>query len=102
MDDAGLSTTGHPAAIAGATLWVTRLSGKLKGEIAPTTPMGTRRTKPNLPRPADEASIGTISPVIVRATAAEKRKVSTARAASTRAVAIGLAASALIDWANSS
>lgn len=64
--------------------------------------MGTRRTKPSLPRPADEASIGTISPVIVRATAAEKRNVSTARSASTRAVAIGLAASALIDWANSS
>ena len=32
---AGLSTTGHPAAMAGATLWATRLSGKLNGEIAP-------------------------------------------------------------------
>src|SRR5689334_9320834 len=35
--DAGLSTTGQPAASAGAILWATRLSGKLKGEIAPTT-----------------------------------------------------------------
>ena len=38
--DAGFSTTGHPAAIAGATLWATRLSGKLNGLIAPTTPIG--------------------------------------------------------------
>ena len=28
---AGLSTTGQPAAIAGASLWATRLSGKLNG-----------------------------------------------------------------------
>ena len=34
MAEAGLSTTGHPAAIAGAILWQTRLSGKLNGEIA--------------------------------------------------------------------
>ena len=35
---AGLSTTALPAAIAGPSLWATRLSGKLKGLIAPTTP----------------------------------------------------------------
>ena len=35
---AGFSTTALPAAIAGPSLWATRLSGKLKGEIAPTTP----------------------------------------------------------------
>ena len=35
---AGLRTTALPAAIAGPSLWATRLSGKLKGLIAPTTP----------------------------------------------------------------
>ena len=48
---AGFSTTGQPAAIAGATLWATRFSGKLNGLMAPTTPTGTRRTKPSLPSP---------------------------------------------------
>ena len=100
--DAGLRTTGQPAATAGAILWHTRLSGKLNGEIAPTTPIGTRLVKPSLPTPADEASRGTISPVNVRASAAEKRIVSTARCVSTRAVVIGLADSSEIDWANSS
>ena len=47
----GLSTTGQPAAIAGATLWATRLSGKLNGLMAPTTPIGTRSVKPSLPSP---------------------------------------------------
>ena len=42
--DAGLSTTGQPAAMAGAILWHTRLSGKLNGEIAASTPTGTRMT----------------------------------------------------------
>ena len=45
---AGLSTTGHPAAIAGATLWATRFSGKLNGLMAPTTPIGTRSVKAEL------------------------------------------------------
>ncbi len=35
---AGLRTIELPAAIAGPSLWATRLSGKLKGLIAPTTP----------------------------------------------------------------
>ena len=35
---AGFRTTAFPAAIAGPSLWATRLSGKLKGLIAPTTP----------------------------------------------------------------
>ena len=42
--DAGFSTTGQPAASAGAILWHTRLSGKLNGEIAATTPTGTAIT----------------------------------------------------------
>src|SRR4051812_26419256 len=39
---AGLRTTGQPAAIAGASLCATRFNGKLNGEIAATTPIGTR------------------------------------------------------------
>ena len=102
VDDAGLSTTGHPAAMAGATLWATRLSGKLNGVMAATTPMGSRRVNPSLWPPALLASSGTISPVAVRATAAANRNVSMARATSMRAVVMGLADSALMSWANSS
>ena len=39
---AGLSTRVFPAARAGATLWATRLSGKLNGLIAAITPTGRR------------------------------------------------------------
>ena len=102
VEEAGLSTTGQPAAMAGSTLWQTRLSGKLKGEMPATTPIGTRLTQPTLPSPAAEASRGMSSPPRVRATAAEKLAVSTARVASTRAVLMGLAASAEMTVANSS
>ena len=47
--EAGFSTTAQPAASAGAILWATRLSGKLNGEIAPTTPIGWRSVKASLP-----------------------------------------------------
>src|SRR5690606_28304049 len=70
--EAGLSTTGQPAAMAGPTLWATRLSGKLKGVIAPTTPTGTRKAKPRRPWPEAVASMGTISPVSRRASAAQR------------------------------
>ena len=43
---AGFNTNGHPAAMAGAILWATRLSGKLKGEIRAQGPIGTRWTIP--------------------------------------------------------
>ena len=69
---AGFSTTAQPAASAGASLCATRLSGKLKGEIAPTTPIGRRSVKASLPSPACEASIGTISPASLRASTAAK------------------------------
>src|SRR5205807_2217921 len=39
---AGLSTTVQPAASAGATFHVARLSGKFHGTMAPTTPTGSR------------------------------------------------------------
>ena len=100
--DAGLSTTGQPAAIAGASLWLTRFSGKLNGLIAPTTPIGTRRVKPSLPTPATLASIAIISPVSVRASTAANANVPTARAASMRAVLIGFAASLAMLCASSS
>ena len=67
---AGLSTTGQPAASAGASLCATRLHGKLNGEIAPTMPIGLRSVKPSLPSPACAASIGIISPASLRASTA--------------------------------
>ena len=100
--DAGFSTTGHPAAIAGASLCATRLSGKLNGLIAPTTPMGTRSVNPSLPSPTSDASSGTISPASRRASTDANVNVDTARFASTRAVLIGLAASSAMMRANSS
>ena len=99
---AGLSTTGQPAAIAGATLWATRFSGKLKGLMAPTTPTGTRRVKPSFPSPGAAASSGIISPASLRASTAANWNVPTARSASTRAVRMGLAASSAMIRANSS
>src|SRR5262245_3031147 len=100
--DAGFSTTAQPAARAGAILCATRLSGKLKGEIAATTPIGNRIVNASLPSPACEASIGTISPASVRACAAAIVYVDIARATSTRAAFIGLPASAEIRPAASS
>src|ERR687898_375092 len=99
---AGLSTTGQPPAIAGPTLWLTRLSGKLNGLMAPTTPTGTRSVTPSFPSPGALASTGTTSPASVRASAALNRNVSTARPASRRAVRIGLAASCAMVRAKSS
>jgi hypothetical protein len=66
----------------------------LKGEIAPTTPIGRRSVKASLPTPAWDASIGTMSPASFRASTAAKVYVDIARAASTRAAFIGLPASA--------
>ena len=88
--------------MAGASLWATRLSGKLNGEMAATTPTGTRRVKASRPSPISAPSIGTISPVSRRASTAANVKVLTARVASTRAVLIGLAASWAMVRANSS
>src|SRR5690606_2562845 len=73
---AGLSTTGQPAAIAGASLWATVLSGKLNGVIAATTPTGSRIARPSRPTPAGVDSVGTTSPPSVRASAAANRNVS--------------------------
>ena len=99
---AGLSTSGQPAARAGATLWATRLRGKLNGVMPPTTPTGKRRVKASLPSPTSAASMGTMSPARRLASTAEKVKVDTARWASMRAVFRGLAASAAMVRAKAS
>ena len=88
--------------MAGASLWATRLSGKLNGAIAATTPTGRRNVKARRPSPIGAASTGTISPVRRRASTAAKVNVLTARLASIRAVLIGLAASMAIVRAKSS
>ena len=59
---AGFSTTAQPAAIAGASLCATRLSGKLNGLMAPTTPIGTRSVNATLPSAPGAASSGITSP----------------------------------------
>ena len=100
--EAGFKTTAQPAASAGAILCATRLSGKLKGEIAPTIPMGCLNVKASFPDPAGEASIGMTSPASLRASTAAIVNVETARDASTRAAFIGLPASAEIVRAASS
>ena len=100
--EAGFRTTAQPAARAGATLWATRLNGKLKGEIAPTTPIGIRSVSASLPTPAGDASIGTTSPASFRASTAAIVNVDCARAASTRAAFIGFPASSEIVRAISS
>ena len=100
--DAGLRTTAQPAASAGATLWATRLNGKLNGEIAPMTPIGMRSVSASFPEPAGEASIGTMSPASFRASTAAIVNVDCARKASMRAAFIGFPASAEIVRAISS
>ena len=59
---AGLMITELPAARAGPTLCATRLSGKLNGLIAATTPTGTRMVKPYWPVQFVAPSKGIVSP----------------------------------------
>ena len=92
VDDAGLSTTTLPDAIAGATLWATRLSGKLKGEIATITPRGSRSVQPMRFSPPDSALISMTSPAVRLASSLAQRKVFWARLISTRGVLERLAA----------
>ena len=90
---AGLSTMGFPAAMAGASLWAARLSGKLNGEIAATGPTGTRRVMAIRPWPWGARSMGSTSPPIRRASSAATSKVMAARSTSVRASRRGLPAS---------
>ncbi len=71
----GLTITALPAAIAGATLCATVLTGALNGVIAQITPSGTGIVKPRRPACCGAPSSGIISPTRRRASSAERRKV---------------------------
>ena len=100
--EAGLSTTGQPAAIAGASLCATRFSGKLNGEIAAIGPIGKRRTMPWRPSPPGVASRCSSSSWKRVASSAAAAKVAALRPTSTRACLIGLPASSAIMRASGS
>ena len=100
--DGGLSTIGLPLAIAGATLWAARLSGKLNGLIAAIGPIGKRRVMPTRSFDDGMRSSGISSPVIRSASSAPSRNVSTARSTSTSASRIGLPASSAMSRPSSS
>ena len=53
-----------PAANAGATLWTTRLSGKLNGVMPRIGPIGNRRVIPQCDSMPGDQSSGTTSPPI--------------------------------------
>src|SRR3989304_1049593 len=59
---AGRMMMGLPAAREGATLWATKLRGKLNGEIPTTGPRGTRCTCPTRPSLPGSQSRAMISP----------------------------------------
>ena len=88
--DGGLSTIEQPAAMAGATLWAARLSGKLKGLMPATGPTGKRRVMPSRPTWAGPRSSGMVSPTRRSASSAARRKVSAPRSTSARASRMGL------------
>ena len=99
---AGLSMIGAPTARAGATLWATRFSGKLKGEMPSTGPRGKRCTRASRPSEPGSVSSRCSSPDQRRASSAAQRKVDAARATSARAHMIGLPFSAVMSSASSS
>ena len=90
---AGFRTMGLPAAMAGASLWAARFSGKLNGEMAATGPTGTRRVMASRPVPCGARSSGRNSPEMRRASSAATSKVMAARSTSVRASRSGLPAS---------
>lgn len=100
---AGLRMIGAPAAIAGATLWAHRFSGKLNGAMPSTTPFGKRRVRARRPWPPASVSRRWASPPLNRrASSAANRNTETARPTSPRAHLIGLPFSAEISRAISS
>lgn len=98
----GLRTTAQPAASAGPTLCATRFRGKLNGVTAATTPTPSGRVYAVMPSPPGTTLISNDSPVIVAASAAERRSVCTQRATSPRAAVMGFPASRRRRWASSS
>lgn len=100
---AGFRMIGTPTAMAGATLWALRFSGKLKGAMPSTVPRGKRRVRPSRPVPPASVSRRWASPLLNRRASSEaKRKTDTARPTSPRAHLTGLPFSAEISWAISS
>jgi len=63
--ESGFSTTALPRASAGATDRIARISGTLNGEMTPTTPTGSRRTRLSL-----GFALGMTSPMAWEASAA--------------------------------
>ena len=100
--DGGFRTIGLPDAIAGATLWAARFSGKLNGLIPAIGPIGKRRVIPIRPFQAGIRSSGIVSPTIRSASSAARRNVITARSTSTRASRIGFPASSAMRRPSSS
>ena len=98
----GFNTMLQPTAIAGATLWAARFSGKLNGLMPSTGPTGKRCVMPRRPLLAGARSSGIVSPIIRSASSAASRKVSAPRSISARASRIGFPASAERSAANSS
>ena len=99
---AGLRTTAFPPIRAGASLCATRLSGSLKGVIAPITPTGSRVYQPTRPPPRGVSPKGRVAPSRRSACSAERRTVSTALCASRPASRTGLQPSREIRCAKSS
>ncbi len=99
---AGLMMTGAPTARAGATLWATRFSGKLKGAIPRIGPCGNRRIIAMRPAAAASVSSRCNSPDHRRASSAAHRNLETPLFASARDHINGLPFSAVIRWATSS
>ncbi len=99
---AGFTMIGAPTASAGATLWATRLSGKLKGVMPSTGPRGKRRVSASRPSPVGSVSSLVSSPAKRRASSAPQRKVELARATSARDQVSGLPLSAVMRRASSS
>ena len=100
--EAGRRTTLFPTARAGATLWATRLSGKLNGVMAVTTPKGKRRTRPQRPAVWGMRSSGIISPPCRLASSAAISKVMAARSVSVRESRMTFPAWRAIERASSS
>ena len=98
----GLSTSGQPAAIAGATLWATKFKGKLKGVISATGPTPTLRVMPIYPAVSTELPRSMTVPSLREHSSAATWKVTWARLTSACAAAMGLPASITRTWASSS
>ena len=99
---AGLTMTGQPAAMAGATWCTIRLSGWLKALTATTTPIGSRWVKASRPAEAALRFMGTTWPASERRSSAQCSTPSIARATSTRESTSGLPPSRAASRARSS